>query len=550
MMGPFMRAADAIVEVLKSHGVKRVFTVPGESFLALLDALYDSSIDVIVCRHESGAGFMAVAEAKLTGKPAVAMVSRGPGATNASIAVHVAEQDAVPLILLVGQVSRLERTRGAFQEVDYRQFFGGMAKFVEEVNEGSRCAELLTRAFYQAAVGTPGPAVLSIPEDVQDDEVKGQIPTPFALPSVHHAAADVTKLRSMLELAERPLVIAGSLFRGSRSAGALARFAEAQRVPVAVSWKSQDVFDNSSPLYAGHLGFGNPPAHRELLAEADLIVAVGTRLGDIASLNYSLPNAPEPDQPLIHIYPDGAPIGKVFNTALGMVADPVSVLAELSASPRVVSSARENWCSQINSYVRETQGFVPSPVTDGVDFGTVVMALAAHAPADSIITTDAGNMSSWVHRHWLMTPRNTLLGAVAGAMGFGVPAAVAASMVEPTRTAICFVGDGGILMTGQEIATAVASGAKPKIVLSDNGIYGTIRVHQERHYPGRVSGTGLVNPDFTTWANSFGISCFTISQGDDVNAIVKDFLAQNGASVLHVRSSRQALSAFTRLATA
>lgn len=544
-----MRAADAIVEVLKTHGVRRVFTVPGESFLALLDAFVGSGIELIVCRHESGAGFMAVAEGKLTGKPGVVMVSRGPGATNASIAVHVAEQDAVPLLLLVGQVSRLERTRGAFQEVDYRQFFGGMAKFVEEANEGSRCAELVTRALYQATLPTPGPVVLSIPEDVLDDEVEGPLPKPFPRPAVHHSAADLARLRTMLEVAERPLVIAGPSFRGVKAAAALARFAEAQRVPVAVSWKSQDVFDNASPLYAGHLGFGNPPAHRELLAQSDLIIAAGTRLGDIASLNYALPTAPEPEQPLVHIYPSASPIGKVFNTTLGMVADPVAVLTELSTTPRVVSSARESWCSHINAYVKDTQTFTPQPVTDGVDFGLVVSTLSRLTPADCIITTDAGNMSSWVHRHWLMTPKNTLLGAVAGAMGFGVPSAVAASLLEPARTALCFVGDGGVLMTGQELATAMAYGGKPKIVLSDNGIYGTIRVHQERHYPGRVSGTNLVNPDFTAWAKSFGLACFTLAVGDDVEGTISAFLAHDGAAVLHVKSSRVALSAFTRLAT-
>ena len=542
-----MRAADAIVEILKSHEVKRVFTVPGESFLALLDALYESGIEVVACRHESGAGFMAVAEAKLTGKPGVVMVSRGPGATNASIAVHVAEQDAAPLLLLIGQVSRSERSRGAFQEVDYRQFFGGMAKFVEEAHEGARLPELLTRAFYQAKVGTAGPAVLSIPEDVLDDEVTAALPSPFALPSVHHSASDIARLRTMLDQAERPLLIAGALFRGAKASGNLARFAEAQRIPVGVSWKSQDVFDNASPLYAGHLGFGNPPAHRALLGEADLIIAAGTRLGDIASLNYTLPTAPQPEQPFVHIYPDARPLGKVFNTELAMVADPVAVMAELSSSPRVATSAREHWCSRVNAYVRETQAFTAREVADGVDFGAVVVALAAQAPVDCIVTTDAGNMSSWVHRHWVMTPKNTMLGSVAGAMGFGVPSAVAAGMVEPSRTALCFVGDGGILMTGQEIATALACGCKTKIVLSDNGIYGTIRAHQERHYPGRVSGTNLVNPDFTAWASSFGIACYTLALGDDVGDTVKAFLAHDGAAVLHVKSSRIALSAFTRL---
>jgi acetolactate synthase-1/2/3 large subunit len=541
-----MRAADVIVKCLEAHGVRRVFVVPGESFLSVLDALHGSSIDIIVCRHESGAGFMAVAEAKLTGRPAVALVSRGPGATNASIAVHVAEQDAVPLLLLVGQVSREERTRGAFQEVDYRQFFGGMAKAVHELTDGAKAAELFARSFLQATSGTPGPVVLSLPEDAQDDEVEDAIPQPYPRPAVHHAPADAERLQTMLDAAERPLLIAGASFRGARQAAVLQRFAEAQRLPVAVTWKNQDVFDNGSQLYAGHLGFGNPPSHRELLAQADLIVAAGTRLGDIASLNYQLPRAPVPAQPLVHIYPDAKPIGQVFFTDLGIVADPVAMFAALAGKPRVVSSAREAWCSSLNAYIRQSQEFASVNPTDGVDFGSVTVSIARQAP-DAIVTTDAGNMSSWIHRYWVMTPRNTMLGAIAGAMGFGVPAAVAAAIEQPERTILCFVGDGGILMTGQEIATAVACGAKPKIVLSDNGIYGTIRTHQERHFPGRVSGTSLVNPDFTVWAKSFGIAAFTLALGDDIDASVRAFLDHDGAALLHVRSSRQALSAFGTL---
>lgn len=543
-----MRAANVIVKCLEAHGIRRVYIVPGESFLSVLDALYSSSIDVIVCRHESGAGFMAVAEAKLTGKPAVVLVSRGPGATNASIAVHVAEQDAVPLLLLVGQVSRTELTRGSFQEVDYRQFFGGMAKAAYELGEGRKAAELITRSLLQAASGTPGPVVISLPEDAQDDEVDDAIPSPYPLPAAHHAPADIERLQSMLDVAERPLLIAGAGFRGQKQAAVLQRFAEAQRLPVAVTWKNQDIFDNASPLYAGHLGFGNPPSHRELLSQADLIVAAGTRLGDIASLNYEVPRAPMPAQPLVHIYPDAKPIGQVFYTDVGIVADPVSLLAALAAQPRVVSSARETWCSALSGYVRETQQFSSLDPSDGVDFGSVTVSIARQSP-DAIVTTDAGNMSSWIHRYWVMTPRNIMLGAIAGAMGFGVPAAVAAAIEQPDRKVICFVGDGGILMTGQEIATAVACGAKPKIVLSDNGIYGTIRTHQERHFPGRVSGTNLANPDFTLWARSFGIGAFTLALGDDIDAVVSAFLAHDGAALLHVKSSRQALSAFGTLAS-
>ncbi len=544
-----MRTADVIVKCLEAHGIERVYCVPGESYLALLDALHDSSVEVVICRHESGAGFMAVAEAKLTGKPAVFLVSRGPGATNGSIAVHVAEQDATPVILFVGQVSRIERTRGAFQEMDYTQFFGEMAKGVYEIHDGSKAGEIVTRSLRLAAEGTPGPVIISLPEDVLSDDAGEQIPLPFQLAAVHHSADDLAKIQVMIDAADKPIVVAGACFRGPKGSAALNRFAEALRIPVAVTWKNQDIFDNASPLYAGHLGFGNPPKHRAVLAKADLIIAVGTRLGDVASLNYTFPNAREPKQRLIHVYPDGAPIGKVFRTDFGLVADPIGLLNDLALYPRVVSSARESWRASINDFVREFQHFTSPEPTDGVDFGKVVVALANQAPPDAIITTDAGNMSTWVHRHWVMTPKNILLGAIAGAMGFGVPTAVAASLIDPTRMVITFVGDGGILMTGQELATAMQYGGKPKIVISDNGIYGTIRTHQEKHYPHRVSGTDLVNPDFTLWAKSFGAFALTISLGDDIEAKVGEFLAFDSAAVLHIKSSKEALSAFTTLSS-
>jgi acetolactate synthase I/II/III large subunit len=538
-----MRAADLIVESLKVHGVRRVYCVPGESYLALLDALYESGIDVIVCRHEGGAGFMAVAEAKLTGKPAVVMVSRGPGATNASIAVHMAEQDAVPLLVLIGQVARDERSRAVFQEVDYGQFFGGMAKGVFEINDGARLHELMPRAMRLAAEGVPGPVVLSLPEDMLRDEVDEAEAIVYALPFVHNGSTGVERVQELITQSERPLMIAGGLLRGAQGAEALRKFAVAQRVPVAVTWKNQDVFDNASELYAGHLSFGTTQSQRKILGDADLIIAIGTRLGDVGSLGFTLPQAPQPAQTLVHIYPDSRPIGRVIRADVGLVADPVSILNGLAQSARVVNAVRERWVSAAHGATAQSQKFVSPEPKDGVDFGAVTLALAKLAPPDAIITMDAGNTTSWAHRYWKMTPKNTLLGGIVGAMGFGVPAAVAAQLQEPSRMAICFVGDGGVLMTGQELATAMAYGLAPKIVISDNGIYGTIRSHQERHYAGRVSGTNMVNPDFTAWARSFGAEAFTLALGDDVEAVVAAFLASKAAAVLHVKSSKVALFA-------
>ena len=538
-----MRAADFIVASLKSHDVRRVYLVPGESYLALLDALYESGIEVIVGRHEGGAGFMAMAEAKLTGKPAVLLVSRGPGATNASIAVHSAEQDGVPLIVMIGQVSREERTRNVFQEVDYGQFFGGMAKAVYEVTEGAKLIELMPRCFRLASSGIAGPVIISLPEDMLRDEVGEPEVVTYPLPAIGGGEHEWPRIQDMILRAERPLIIAGAKLRGSVGAEALARFAAAQRIPVAVTWKNQDVFDNRSDLFAGHLTPSTTAGQRKILCEADLIIAVGTRLGDFATLGFTLPEAPVPKQTLIHIYPDAAPIGKVIRADLGIVADPVALLNGLSQSVRVGSALRERWVSDVNTATKAAQKFTSPEPDDGVDFGVVTMALAKYAPADAIITTDAGNMSSWHHGHWQMKPSQILLGCIAGAMGFGVPAAVAAQLVYPNRMAICFVGDGGVLMTGNELATAMAYGLAPKIVISNNNIYGTIRSHQEKNYAGRVSGTNLVNPDFTAWAKSFGAETFEIVMGDDVDAVVAAFLGSKGAAVLHVKSSAQALSA-------
>jgi acetolactate synthase-1/2/3 large subunit len=542
-----VRVADAIVRGLEAQGLSRVYCVPGESYLALLDALHDSNrIETIVCRHESGAGFMALAEAKITGKAQCFMVSRGPGATNGSIAVHVAQQDAAALVILIGQVAREERGRGAFQEVDYGHFFGRIAKAVWEVNEPEKIGEVLMRAFHVAQSGVPGPVVIALPEDVLELPLTRPMPQPLSIPRATASPQDGERLMAMLERSERPLLIAGGLFRGERGARVLRSFAEAHQVPVAASWKNQDVFDNSSPLYAGHLGFGTPAKHRETLARADLVIAAGTRLGDVASLNYSFPSAPQPKQPLVHIYPDAQPIGQVFRTELGIIADPIELLEMLSAS-RPTGAARKAWTHEISSFIAGFMAFKSPEPKDGVDFGVVVTALAELAPKDAVIITDSGNISTWVHRHWKMTPANLLLGTIGGAMGFGVPAGVTSGLLLKDRTAIVFVGDGGILMTGQELATAMQYGAKPKIVISDNGTYGTIRQHQEKYFPKRVSGTDLKNPDFALWAKSFGAQVVAITRGDDVKAKVREALSHDGASVIHVKSSLEAISAFATL---
>jgi acetolactate synthase-1/2/3 large subunit len=542
------RVADQIVSALEAHEVERLYCVPGESYLALLDALHGSKrISTIACRHESGAGFMAVAEAKMTGRPGVFAVSRGPGATNGSIAVHVAQQDAVPLVMLIGQVGREERGRGAFQEVDYTAFLGGMTKAVFELHDAGKVAETMVRAFHRAAQGVPGPVAIVLPEDLLSEPARGILPAPYPVHRPQASPDDAEAVMVRLEVSRRPILIAGGAMRSQRGIAALKSFAMAHGVPVAVTWKNQDVFDNSSPLYAGHLGFGNPPAHRQALAEADLIIACGTRLGDVASQNYSFPRAPQPEQPLVHVYPDAQPIGAVFRTDLGIIADPAVLLDDLARRPPTTSPEREAWVASLSEFIDDYMEFKPRLPEDGVDFGQVVAALAEQAPPEAIVITDSGNFSTWVHRHWRLTPRNLMLGAIGGAMGFGVPAGVAAGLVAPERTAIVVVGDGCMLMTGQEIATAVATGAAPKIFLSNNSSYATIRTHQEKFFPGRVVATHLTNPDFTAWARAFGVHAVTIRMGDDVAAKVAEALAHKGACVVEVHSSLEAISAFTTI---
>lgn len=542
------RASDVLVSGLEAHGIERLYCVPGESYLTLLDSLHDSNrIQTIACRHESGAGFMAVAEAKLTGKPTVFAVSRGPGATNGSIAVHVAEQDAVPVVVLIGQVSREERGRSAFQEVDYSQFFGGMTKWVAEVHEAWKLPETLARAFHIAQSGTPGPTVVVLPEDMLSDEIEEGVvgPLPVHLPRPDDAS--VAKAAELLAGAERPLIIAGTQLQGPGGREALASVAARFQIPVALSWKNQDLFDNTSPLYAGHLGFKIPKAHVDLLAGCDTILAVGTRLGDVATQGFTFPSAPEPAQTLIHVHPDSAQIGRVFKTDLGVVSDATAFLERLADAAPSTPADRGGWNGSISDFIDQFTAWAPRKADDGIDFGEVVQAIAETAREDAIVITDGGNFSSWVHRHWRLKPAAKMLGVLAGAMGFSVPAGTASAMLEPDRQTIIVVGDGGIMMTGNELATAMMLGSAPKIFVSNNGTYGTIRLHQERDHPQRVIATDLVNPSFKQWAESFGAKAFSISAGDDVAAIVAEALACETAAVVDVHSSAEALSAFTTI---
>ena len=406
------RAADALVDTLVLHGVDRVFCVPGESYLAVLDALHDSDdIQVVSCRHEGGAGFMAVADAKLTGAPGVAMVSRGPGACNAAIAVHTAEQDAVPLVLFIGQVPRADLGRGAFQE-----------------------AKVVAQAFQIAQEGTPGPVVVVLPEDMLLDPAEDTGVSPMALEKPKATDAQVKAVAAAIGRAKRPVLIAGGMLRASSARAALKACSEVWSLPVAVSFKNQDIFPNEHDHFAAHLGYGVPASIRETLQDADLIVAVGTRLGDVTTQGYLLPEAPQPKQPLIHVYPDGEHLDHVFETAQSVCADAEDFIERLAAlTPPQAPQGRSDWLKRLRDANRKMAEWKPWSAPDGVNFGHVIAAFRNQLKDDAVITMDAGNFNSWVHRYFPFKPTHILLGAVSGAMGLGVPSAVAAALRHPDR---------------------------------------------------------------------------------------------------------------------
>ncbi|MGG7568613.1 thiamine pyrophosphate-dependent enzyme [Rhodovulum sp. DZ06] len=537
------RAADLLADCLVRLGFDRMFCVPGESYLALLDALHErGDIETVVCRHEGGAGMMAVADAKITGRPGLAAVSRGPGATNASIAIHAAQQDAAPFLLLVGQVARFEKHRGAFQEVDYTSFFGGMAKGVWEIEDAGRIPETLSRAWSVAMSGTPGPVVVSLPEDMLEDMTDAPALGAPALPRAAAAPADLDAAAELVAKAERPLIIAGHGCASPEGRAALARAAEALNAPVALTFKWQHIFDNASPLFGGHLGFKIPKVQVDAMKKADLVLAVGTRLGDTPTQGYTFPEAPVPQQPLIHVLPDPGALGRVHHATLPVAADPALFLSALAERNLPIAAGRADWAAEINGIAKAIGDRPPQPREDGLEFGAMVQALAKHAPKGTDITLDAGNFSAWAHCLWPFDGDTHCLGMAGGAMGHAVPGAVAACLRREDKRAVAFVGDGGVLMTGNELATALATGAKPIVVISNNGIYATIRMHQERDYPARVNGTDLVNPDFKAWGEAFGALSFKVTTDAEAEEAAAAAFAHDGPVVIEVLSSAEAIS--------
>jgi acetolactate synthase-1/2/3 large subunit len=530
-------AARHLVDALVMNGVTHVFCVPGESYLAVLDALFDvrDRIKLIVCRHEASASNMAEAYGKLTGKPGVLMVTRGPGATQGSVGVHTAYQDSTPMIMFIGQVARDMRDREAFQEIDYRQMFGPVAKWAGDIDIASRVGEYVNRAFATAQNGRRGPVVLALPEDMLTEEADADTlpPAPIAVAAPDERALEL--LREHLGGAERPFLLVGGGGWTHDAVNDLRTFVEATGIPVGASFRSKDLFDNLHPQYAGDVGIGPNPRLVERLKRSDLVIAFGPRLGEMTTSGYELFKAPLAAQPLIHIHPGAEELGRVYTPILAINASPETMARALAAEPWTPD---ESWLQQAYEAHSEFEAFSkPVAVGEGVNLSEVFSWLDRILPADAIMCNGAGNYAAWLHRFYRHKSFKTQLAPTSGAMGYGFPAALAAKAVCPKREVVCAAGDGCFMMASNELATAVQYGLNVVTLVSNNSTYGTIRMHQEREYPARVSGTELKNPDFAAYARSFGAFGATVTRTEDFPAAFMEARGSGLPAVIDLKTS-------------
>ena len=526
-------AAHALVETLVNQGVDRVFCVPGESYLDVLDSLRDSSIETVVARQEGGAAMMAEAEAKLTGRPGVVFVTRGPGAANASSGVHVAQQDSTPLVLFAGQVARSARGRDAFQELDFRAFYGGMAKSVAEVDDPARVPGAVADAFRAALSDRPGPAVVSLPEDMLGEACATPPQDRVAVESGAVDGASVRTFDARLRTAERPLVVVGGSAWRKEDADALKAFAETAGVPVACVFRRQQLFDHEHPHYAGDIGIGVNPALRRAVEETDLLVLLGTRFSEIPSQSYALPLA---QTPVVHVHPDASELQRVHRAELAIQARPGAFVAASAAR-----GERTAYVDDLHaSYLEWSR--LPHPSPGEMTMGKVMATLRELDDPDMIVTNGAGNYSGWIHRFHRFRRFGTQVAPTSGSMGYGLPAAIAAKLRNPDRTAVCFAGDGCFQMTGQELATAVQYDARVIVLVVDNGMYGTIRMHQERAFPGRVHATSLANPDFAALALAYGAYGERVERDADFPAAFARAREAGVPAVLHLVVDPEAIT--------
>jgi acetolactate synthase-1/2/3 large subunit len=536
-----------LVDQLRVHGVDIAFCVPGESYLAVLDALYDhrDALRLIVCRQEGGAAFMAEAYAKATGNPGICFVTRGPGATNASIGVHTAYQDSSPMILFIGQVGSDVVEREAFQEVDFRRMFGQMAKWVAQIDRADRVPELVSHAFHVAASGRPGPVVIALPEDMLVTQASVSDARPSSRIKASPSGEAMDALRDMLTESARPLVILGGGDWSGRACADIRAFIEANNLPAACSFRRQDLLDNRHPNFCGEVGIGINPALAARVRQADLILAVGPRLGEMTSSGYTLFGIPQPAQRMVHVHPGAEELGRVYRADLMINAGMAQFAHAAAALPAVDSAPWREWTHQAHSdYLKNLE---PGRMPGRLDLAEVMAMLRKTLPADTIVTNGAGNYTGWVQRYWQYGGYRSQLAPTNGAMGYSVPAAIAAKLAFPGRTVASFSGDGCFLMNGQEIATAMQYGLKILFFVVNNSMYGTIRMHQEKDYPARVYASALSNPDFAALAQAYGLHGETVSETGQFAPALERAMAARGPALIELRIDPEAITTRTSL---
>jgi acetolactate synthase-1/2/3 large subunit len=535
-----------LADALAAHGVRAAFGVPGESYLPVLDGLYDhrEQLKFIICRQEGGAAYMAEAWGKLTGEPGVLFVTRGPGATNGSVGVHTAFQDSSPMVVFVGQIGNEMADREAFQEVDYRRMYGPLTKWVAQIDRAERIPEYVSQAFHRATSGRPGPVLLALPEDMLFAEAAVADAPRYRTARASPTPADMAKLAEVLGNAERPFVILGGGGWSKQAIDGLRAWAEANALPVGTSFRCQDYLDNRHACFAGDVGIGINPKLAQQVRESDVLLVIGARLGEMTTGGYTLIDIPTPKQKLVHVHAGVEELGRVYHSVLPINANYDEFVVALSSLQLKNEKWREQTRSAHASYLEWSK---PQPMPGALHYGEAIAWLSEHLPEDAIVTNGAGNFAGWLHRHFRYKAWRTQLGPTSGSMGYGVPAAVAAKIAAPGRTVVAVAGDGDFIMNGQEIATARQYGAAIIVLVVNNGMYGTIRMHQEREYPGRVSGTGLHNPDFAAYARAFDCHGETVERTTDFAPAFERAAASRKPAVIELRIDPDAITPATTL---
>jgi acetolactate synthase-1/2/3 large subunit len=538
-------AAEVLVDQLRIHGVRHVFCVPGESYLAVLDAFHDSDLTVTVCRQEAGAAIMAEAVGKVTGRPGVCFVTRGPGATNAAHGIHIARQDSTPLVMFVGQVVRETREREAFQELDYRAVFGSMAKWATEIDDAARVPEIVSRAFHTAANGRPGPVVVAIPEDMLVERIAVDDAPPFSAIETSPGLDEMQKFAELLAAARAPVAVLGGSRWSQEACDRMARFAERYKLPVCTTFRRGHLFDQTHSCYAGDLGIGPNPKLLERIKSSDLVIVIGGRLGELPSQHYTLFDIPRPQHPFVHVHPGAEELGRVYSPHLAINATPTAFTAALET--RKFSRAAAGEAKAANADYRAWTD-KPTEQPGAVNFGAVMIWLRENLARDAFLCNGAGNYAAWIHRFFRFRRFAQQVAPASGSMGYGVPAAVAMKRLHPEHQVICIAGDGDFLMNGQEFATAVQYDLPFTTIVFDNGMYGTIRMHQEREYPGRISATDLRNPDFAAYARAFGGFGVSVERTEDFPAAFRAAEASGKPAIVRLAIDPEAITPGTTLA--